>query len=117
VLPLDLGALGAIAVVGPNGGGCLPDPTSRCDVRNNMIGGYAPDYVSAPTVEDAVRSAFPSASVTFLAGAAINLDDARLGRAGRRDSRCCSVGCRARRAGDSACEGHPLWRVHRGRGG
>lgn len=108
VLPLDLGALGTIAVVGPNGGGCLPDPTSRCDVRYNMMGGYAPDYVSVPTVEDAVRSAFPSASVTFLAGAAINSTtpdwaalDAATAAAAASDAVLVVLG-------DSACEGTPF---------
>ena len=79
VLPLDPTKATSIAVLGPNGGGCPADPTMGCPARANMVGGYSPysaegsnGAVSVPTIEDAVRSAFPSAAVTYLAGASIN---------------------------------------------
>lgn len=80
VLPLPLlHQARAIAVLGPNGGGCPADPAQGCEARGNMVGSYSPynafgnnGAVVVPTVEDAVRASFPAADVTFLAGAALN---------------------------------------------
>jgi hypothetical protein len=79
VLPLDLSTAPSIAVIGPNAGGCPADTTLGCAVRANMVGGYSPysadgsnGAVAVPTMEDAIRAAFPAASVTYVAGAQIN---------------------------------------------
>lgn len=67
-----------IAVIGPNGGGCSPDPRAPCEARGNQVGNYAPPSSSVPvyTLEDAVREAIAadnsSTTLTYVRGADIN---------------------------------------------
>ena len=84
VLPLgtSLNQFKRIAVIGPNGGGCVEDVTQRCDGRTNQVGSYsaldngAAAHGASPfgvyLVEDALRAQYPQANVSFARGADID---------------------------------------------
>jgi beta-glucosidase len=84
LLPLgSLSQFKQIAVIGPNGGGCDPDVTKRCDARINQVGSYSPldggggvargaSPFGVFLVEDALRAQYSQANVTFARGADID---------------------------------------------